>query len=224
MAKRKTLTENQKAYRKERKRVQQFIRRAEKRGYLFPEGIIPEIPKRVTKQSLERIRAMKPKELYKTAEFVDFETGEILSGTEARTLERSRAAKKGKRKTAVEKIEIPFFPIISLIERIRNDLEELEREVFPKYSIESRKGAIISIFEDTVTFYSENLAELENYLKENEREISNLMTLIKYDSKLEIVEASFVQLAKLLNRKELSPTQAEEIAFYSDFLYTDEGY
>ena len=39
-----------KAYAKERKRVKSFVRRAEERGYIFPESIIPSIPKRKTEE------------------------------------------------------------------------------------------------------------------------------------------------------------------------------
>ena len=52
MAKRKKKTENQKAYQKERRRLLQAVRRAEKQGYIFPEDIVPELPKRVTKKQL----------------------------------------------------------------------------------------------------------------------------------------------------------------------------
>ena len=50
MANRKKQTENQKAYQKERRRLLQAVRRAEKQGYIFPEDIVPELPKRVTKK------------------------------------------------------------------------------------------------------------------------------------------------------------------------------
>ena len=40
MAKRKKQTENQKAYQKERRRLLQAVRRAEKQGYIFPEDVV----------------------------------------------------------------------------------------------------------------------------------------------------------------------------------------
>ena len=69
MAKRNKKTENQKAYQKERRRLLQAVNRAKKQGYIFPENIIPSIPKRVTKKSLERIQLLKPKDLYKKAQY-----------------------------------------------------------------------------------------------------------------------------------------------------------
>ena len=46
------LTPNQQAWKKELKRLQQFIRKAKKRGYTFPDDVIPETPKRITKKQL----------------------------------------------------------------------------------------------------------------------------------------------------------------------------
>lgn len=96
MAKRKkvTLTPNQKEYAKQLKRIKQFIRRAEKRGYIFEDNVIPETPKRITKKSIQKIRDIKPKNLYEKAKAVDYETGEILTGVEARKIERKSSAKK----------------------------------------------------------------------------------------------------------------------------------
>lgn len=94
MAKRRKQTPTQKAYYKERRRIQSFIRRAEKRGYIFDAGILPEIPKKITAASVRRLKALTPKELYKKSRVVIEETGEIISGTHARNIERSISAQK----------------------------------------------------------------------------------------------------------------------------------
>ena len=78
MAKRNKQTKNQKEYQKERRRLLQAVRRAEKQGYIFPEDIVPKLPKRVTKKQLKNIQKIKPKQLYKKAIFVYQETGEIV--------------------------------------------------------------------------------------------------------------------------------------------------
>lgn len=89
-AKKRTTLQQQ--FQKERKRLQQAVRRANKRGYEFPENIVPELPKRVTKQSLQRIQSTKPADLYKKSTWVDYSTGEILQGETARKLERQAVA------------------------------------------------------------------------------------------------------------------------------------
>ena len=65
MAKRKKRTENQKAYQKERRRLLQAVRRAEKQGYIFPEDVVPQLPKRETTKQLENIQTIKPKQVYR---------------------------------------------------------------------------------------------------------------------------------------------------------------
>lgn len=80
-------------YKKERKRVQQFIKRAEKRGYTFVHDILPAIPKRITEASVRRLEKLTPKKLYEKSRYSG-EQGQDISGTRARELERSAAAKK----------------------------------------------------------------------------------------------------------------------------------
>lgn len=90
--------ENLAEFKKQRRRIQQFKRRAEKRGYIFPENLIPEIPKTATKKDIEKLKKLTPEKLYKKIKLtVDIETGELLkqSGTERRKQERREAAKKG---------------------------------------------------------------------------------------------------------------------------------
>lgn len=83
-------------YRKERKRIQSFIRSAKKRGYRFPDNVLPKQPKRIRKESVESLKKLTSTELYKKATALT-ESGKIVSGTEAERERRSKAAKKGAR-------------------------------------------------------------------------------------------------------------------------------
>lgn len=83
----------QKQWKQEEKRLQRFIKAAEKRGFIFPENVIPKEPKRVTKKSVERLQNITPTKLYSKAKYKD-ETGKLISGTEGRTSERKKAASK----------------------------------------------------------------------------------------------------------------------------------
>ena len=95
MARRK-LTKNQIEYNKQVRRIKNFIKRAEKRGYEFSDDILPKTPKRITKQAIKRLENLKPNQLYAKAEFLDTSTGEMLKGTKGRKLERQRASEKAK--------------------------------------------------------------------------------------------------------------------------------
>ena len=84
-----------KAYAKERKRISSFVRRAEKRGYSFPESIIPSIPKRKTEASIRKLRKLSKDVLYEKATYGGEAThGEIVSGKEGLKLERQLRSKR----------------------------------------------------------------------------------------------------------------------------------
>ena len=218
MAKRKKRTENQKAYQKERRRLLQAVRRAEKQGYIFPEDIVPKLPKRVTKKRLENIQKIKPKVLYKKAEFVYQETGEIVPAEQRKQEVKQEAIAKAKetRKRKKKSVSI-YYPVISIIDTIRDRLSELTREAKPPIPIENRKNELLAIFDDNVTLYGDNIAEYEHYLEAHESEIADLLNVISYDSNAEQVSASFVSLGRLLNMKSLSMSQAENLSMMSEY-------
>ena len=96
-----------KAYAKERNRVKSFVRRAEKRGYSFPESIIPSIPKRKTEASIRKLKKLTKEVLYSKASYGGEATyGEIVSGKDGLKLERqlraNRAAETRKEKKEAE--------------------------------------------------------------------------------------------------------------------------
>ena len=84
-----------KAYAKERNRLKSFVRRAKKRGYSFPDTLIPSIPKRKTEASIRKLKKLTKDVLYSKATYGGEATfGEIVSGKEGLNLERKLRAKK----------------------------------------------------------------------------------------------------------------------------------
>ena len=94
--KKNKLTKNQIAFKKQITRIKNFIRRATERGYEFSDNVIPTMPKRVTKKSIEKIKNIKPKDLYSKASYLDKSTGEIVSGSTGRKIERNLSTQKAK--------------------------------------------------------------------------------------------------------------------------------
>ena len=94
--KKNKLTKNQIAFKKQLTRIKNFISRATKRGYEFSDDIIPTMPKRVTKKSIEKIKNIKPKDLYSKASYLDKSTGEMVSGSIGRKIERNLSTQKAK--------------------------------------------------------------------------------------------------------------------------------
>lgn len=83
-------------YKKELRRIKQFIRRASKRGFFWEKSPIPNQPKKITSKSVERLRKITPDVLYKKGEYVVQETGELITATKGRKLERKSAVEKAK--------------------------------------------------------------------------------------------------------------------------------
>ena len=222
MAKRKKQTENQKAYQKERRRLLQAVRKAEKQGYIFPEDIVPKLPKRVTKKQLEKIQATKPSDLYKLAQYVYEETGEVVPAEQRKQEVKQEATKKAKetrkRKNKISAPNVPtYYPTISIIDTIRDRISELTREAKPPIPIDNRKNELLAIFEDTVTMFGDNITEYEHYLEVHESEIAELLNVISYDSNAEQISASFVALGRLLNTQSLSMSQAENLSMMAEY-------
>ena len=222
MAKRKKQTENQKAYQKERRRLLQAAHRAEKQGYIFPEDIVPKLPKRITKKRLEEIQKIKPKQLYKKAIFVDPETGVVVPAEQRKQEVKQEAIKKSKetrkRKKKISISSVPtYYPTISIIDAIRDRISELTREAKPPVPIYNRKNELLAIFEDTVTLFGDNIIEYEHYLEAHESEIAELLNVISYDSNAEQVSATFVALGRILNTQALSLSQAENLSMMTEY-------
>lgn len=105
MAKKKArkLSQTRKEYNKQRKRIQSFLSRASKQGYIFDENVLPKIPKRITKASVSRLAKLTPQELYKKAVYVSRETGEIETPEEHKKRVRKEAKLKEKETKARKK-------------------------------------------------------------------------------------------------------------------------
>lgn len=103
-------------YRKQRKRIQSFVYKAEKRGYIFSENIIPAIPKTIRPESVRRLEKLTPEKLYKKAAYVSELTyGEIVKAKTGRSLEKKKAQEKRKetirRKKEEKKRKKPKKPV-----------------------------------------------------------------------------------------------------------------
>lgn len=87
------LSDVQKQYSKERRRIQRQIRRMENRAYDVP-NLLPNVPKRITKASVNRLKKITTEYLYSRSRYIDTETGEILTGEQGRKKERKEAAQR----------------------------------------------------------------------------------------------------------------------------------
>ena len=91
---------------KELKRVKQFIRRAEKRGYIFSQEFKQSIEKKTTRG----LQLLTPRRLYEQAKY-EVLPGEYVGGLQGRWREREEAARKAKETRERKKREREKPPI-----------------------------------------------------------------------------------------------------------------
>lgn len=99
-------SEAQEEYKKELQRILRIVRKGEQEGYVFPEDVVPRIPKHVTKQQLEDIKRIRKEDLYEVASFVDKSTGEIVE-PKRKTVTRKSIVKRPRTSTTVSSEYIP---------------------------------------------------------------------------------------------------------------------
>ena len=229
------------AYKKELKRIKQFMRRAEKRGYRWYYYELPKKPKKITEKSVSRLKKITPDLLYKKGEYISQETGEILEGVKGRTIERktvaqkaeeTRKQKKKKKKKEKQNREQPKAPK-------PETTEQLYGEYLPDYS----EMVINNVYElidnfDTGNFYSKRgvnqgmhnrdklrmildsaIAEfgadaVAERLNENASEIAEIVDKAMYN--YEEAEIHISRFASILNGGPLSASQAAEFAEMSE--------
>lgn len=78
-------------YKKQIQRLKRAIRREyRKTGVELDSSLIPEMPNRVTQKRLQEIKSIKPKDLRRQSQYVDYETGEIIDYETAKNMWQSK--------------------------------------------------------------------------------------------------------------------------------------
>lgn len=123
-----------------------------------------------------------------------------------------------------EKVEEMDRVYYQSIDNVQDNIMNLKREVPPWFKIENRKGNLMTIFQGTIDYYEDNLSHLEDYLLSQMDTIDTHLDIIRYDSKSEKVENSFVVLGNILNRGALTPSQAESLSLMTEYYEDYEEY
>lgn len=215
-------------YYRERKRIQNYINKKEKQDFYYMSNI-PEVPKKITRASVNRLKKLTAKKLISQMRFLaDKETGESTSGERGLDILRSRAAKKAaetrKAKKKSEQVffggdvfdNIPEIPdaggvniAVRFDEVLKKSIEmlfELESESAwidskGKYIRHGMKSMVQRKVADIKTIYERNKSnEYFRYLNENAERINNLIDTVLRDSEQNIVELSLTQLYTIFVR------------------------
>lgn len=217
-------------YKKEIKRIKRFISRAEKRGYSFSFKE-PQLPKRIRKGSVEKLKKITPEKLYASATYrglySDFRE---LSGLEARKRERSASAKKAAetRKANQKKREQENATTFDFINEIISMINEFPNGRYISYQVfldfTPHKNFLISLINDRADISSKynTFEKYSEYLYDNKDRIRVLSDKIMHDSNESEIIASFNELAEILKGSALSFEEAEMIEelnqYYESFV------
>ena len=206
----KRLTPNQAAWNKEFKRIQRFIKNASKRGFTFE----IEKPSRITKKQLEKIRSLKPKELYKQASYIIPETGEEVTGTEGRFYERSQAQLRLKSKyNPPNEINLVLKSVLQQINDWRPDASMRgwlrEKKVLDRNELDDMMAAFI-------LSRGENEAAL--ILQQNAERVNQSIFTILNGSNDDSVKIAFTEFATIINGgRPLSKSDSENMTNYTEY-------
>lgn len=91
----KTQKAKNEEYNKQRRRIKQLINRAQKRGYVFPDNIIPSRPPKIYQKDINKLKSLTPEKIYSKAKYTDPLTNEVVPGSVGRRRESIFAARKG---------------------------------------------------------------------------------------------------------------------------------
>ena len=226
----KNITPNQQEWEKELKRLNRFIKRAEKRGYIFDENIIPETPQRITKKKLSEIKQINADVLYDTAKYFDKETGQTLSGLEGRRIERRKSAQKAaqtkkfkSQNTAPEKPALPKESDIVL-----RNIEEMIANWQPSwhwsnYFIEVKKRdktTLENLLQQTISEIGRE--EVAKRLQNAATNVIDTAERILYSSDEEQVNLDLVDIATIIKGRSLTPEESIDLTESSEYFEEQE--
>lgn len=225
-------------YEKELKRIKSFIRKAEKRGYIIDENILPQRPKRVTKKSVERLQKITPQEIYNKSSYVDSTTGEIISGKRGKKLEaQKRATKSAETRKATRKAEQEFWSGKAsqnkqnipnggqiIFDNVYDDFITRLSQPTPQYTqyYSKRRSENYEASErERTTLYSLTMRVVERdgeeaigwRLQQSGDLASDLLQYVLYGSDSTSIASASRELAELINGSALSMADYADLAF-----------
>lgn len=118
-------------YRKERKRVRDFISRARRKGEIIPTDVLPPIPKRITQGSINRLKKLTAKTLHeKATTYINTVTGEVLP--EGSTVVKQRREIKKAKEKEKRDLEKELEELKKKMRELEKENEELKKELQKK--------------------------------------------------------------------------------------------
>ena len=194
-------------YLQERRRIQRFIRSATKRGYIIPENILPDIPKRLTRASVSRLKKITPEKIYSKSQYVSRETGEIKTGKAGRAEERKSASKKAaatrRWKGETSRAKKGYIPrasdiiLTNLRETLASFVPSGQMSRFMQENAVNNRNYALGILDDAIKELGEE--QLSKNIQKNASQLSRLIEEILYSSDRQKVKFSLVEFYNIIH-------------------------
>ena len=224
------------AYRKERKRVLQFISRAKKRGYVFEESVVPDLVKTPRAKDVKSLKQLTPTELYKKSYKIDTYTGEAVEGIEGRKQERKIAAQKARQTRKRRQSTVEYYPNEAdiIINNVSEEIESLDFGPLNRLTgeIDSQLESLSSMPKYQATMHVENVNRLKRLLdsaiqseglenvamriKENYDLLYETSLIVAYHSSQEEVNIAINRFTTIITGHALTMEQARYNSDYID--------
>lgn len=194
-------------YLQERRRIQRFIRSATKRGYIIPENILPDIPKRVTRASVSRLKKITPEKIYSKSQYVSRETGEIKTGKAGRAEERKAASRKAaetrRRKEETSRAKKEYIPrasdiiLSNLRETLANFVPSGQMSRFMQENAVNNRNYALGILDDAIKELGDE--QVAKNIQKSALQLSRLIEEILYSSDRQKVKFSLVEFYNIIH-------------------------
>lgn len=140
MAKKKRkLTKAEQDYNRNRRRIKDFIRRAEKRGFVFPDFTMPDRPNKITRKAVKELERWTPQKFYEKGYYRTSWTGEVVPAVTGRKMERQAAYRRG-----VEHRESPNYTEPAGPPRIEDKILRAVEELIDRFPDPEQTGYMTS--------------------------------------------------------------------------------
>lgn len=203
-------------YAKQRRRINSFLRRAEQRGYVVPEGLYQEPNMYPSPQDVERLKNIRPDDLYQQIYGVDPSTGEAIPGDVERDRRRKEAARRSaetRRRKKEQKEEPPLLGdlVLSNVERMIAQFDPgMFRSTTSRMLHYENNNKIQSLLNAAIRTEGRTAVGERLYFTGAELVYSTVMT-IQYDSDQGNVEVAIAAFSSWILGRPLSQAEAQEI-------------
>lgn len=187
------ITPIRQAYLKEVKRLKNYQRRAEKKGYTFSQPLAPAIPKRVTKKKLEEIKSIKPRKIRGTDTILDKRTGEIIA---------------------------EYIPTVTNFQHTEELIKQLPSDIYTRQGyteMGEMKDTMLGTLYDTLLQYDSE-DDYDDYLGTVLSDIQSDLAGMEYSSNQSTIYTNYSNALTLIKGSPLSMAEAKTIADYTDMI------